>query len=263
MDLGLKNKVMMVAASSSGLGFAVARNLALEGARLSIASRNPTNIQNAAARIINETGAEVLPHVMDVKDPASIASWTHKTMDTYGSVDGLLINAGGPPSGRFDDLDDSRWNEAFELTMMGTVRLIREVVPHMIKVKHGSILTITSISIKEPIDNLLLSNVMRSGVTSLLKSLSTDFARYGIRVNNLVPGLFATDRLQSLDLINSGEWRMTLEEVRKINFSNIPLGRYGDPDEFGKAAAFLLSDAASYVTGETFIIDGGKTRTVW
>jgi 3-oxoacyl-[acyl-carrier protein] reductase len=133
----------------------------------------------------------------------------------------------------------------------------------MRKQKSGSILTVTSISIKEPIDNLLLSNVMRSGVTSLLKSLSLQVAKDGIRINNLVPGLFGTDRLKDLDLINSREWRMTLEEVQKINFNTIPMGRYGDPDEFGKAATFLLSDAASYVTGETFIVDGGKTRTVW
>jgi 3-oxoacyl-[acyl-carrier protein] reductase len=129
--------------------------------------------------------------------------------------------------------------------------------------KSGTILTITSSSIKEPIDNLLLSNVYRSGITSLVKSLSFQLARHQIRINNLVPGLFDTDRLRELDLHNSGEWRISLENVRKINFDKIPMGRYGDPDEFGKAAVFLLSGAASYVTGETFIIDGGKMRTVW
>jgi 3-oxoacyl-[acyl-carrier protein] reductase len=133
----------------------------------------------------------------------------------------------------------------------------------MRKQQYGSILTVTSISIKEPIDNLLLSNVLRSGVTSLLKSLSSQLAPEGIRVNNIVPGLFGTERLKELDLVNSREWRMTVEEVQKINFSNIPMARYGNPDEFGKAATFLLSDAASYITGETFIIDGGKTKTVW
>jgi 3-oxoacyl-[acyl-carrier protein] reductase len=117
--------------------------------------------------------------------------------------------------------------------------------------------------VKEPIDNLLLSNVYRSGVTSLVKSLSLQEAKHGIRINNLVPGFFDTDRLRELDLRNSGEWRLSLENVRKINFEKIPMGRYGEPDEFGKAALFLLSEAASYVTGETFVIDGGKMRTVW
>lgn len=262
MDLGLKDKVMMVAASSSGLGFAIARNLAREGARLSIASRNVKHIENAATEIRKETDVEVFPSVMDVTDPFTIETWAKNTLQKYGRIDGLVVNAGGPPAGRFDDLDDSKWAAGFELTMMGTVRMIRQVLPQMRRQKSGSILTVTSVSIKEPIDNLLLSNVMRSGVSSLLKSLSFDLAKQGIRINNLVPGLFGTERLKDLDLINSREWRMTVEEVQSINFSNIPMGRYGDPDEFGKAATFLLSDAASYVTGETFFVDGGRTRSV-
>jgi len=262
MDLGLKDKVMMVAASSSGLGFAIARNLAKEGAKLSIASRNVKHIEQAATDIRKESDAEIFPSVMDVTDPFTIEAWTKNTMEKFGRIDGLVINAGGPPAGRFDDLDDSKWFAGFELTLMGTVRMIRQVLPQMRKQKSGSILTVTSVSIKEPIDNLLLSNVMRSGVSSLLKSLSFDLAQQGIRINNLVPGFFGTERLKSLDLINSREWRMTVEEVQNINFSNIPMGRYGDPDEFGKAATFLLSDAASYVTGETFFVDGGRTRSV-
>lgn len=262
MDLGLKDKVMMVAASSMGLGFAIARNLALEGARLSIASRGHKHIENAGEDIRKESGREVFTSTMDMSDPDSIEAWVKATVNQYGRIDGVVVNAGGPPAGRFGDLDDSKWLAGFELTMMGTVRLIRSVLPYMRKQKSGSILTITSISIKEPIDNLLLSNVMRSGVSSLLKSLSFELAPEGIRINNLVPGLFGTDRLKALDLINAREWRMTPEEVQRINFSKIPMGRYGNPDEFGKAATFLLSDAASYVTGETFFIDGGKTRSV-
>lgn len=263
MDLGLKDKVMMVAASSSGLGYAIAENLAKEGAIVSIASRNGSRIQAASDKIKKNTGAEVFSSVMNATDPLSIRFWVENTYKKYGRIEGLVVNAGGPPSGKFDDLDDSKWHNAYELTLMSTVRMIREVLPHMKKQNDSSILTITSISIKEPIDNLLLSNVMRSGVTSLIKSLSFDLAKDGIRVNNLVPGFFGTERLNSLDLVKAREWRMTVEEVQQINYQNIPMGRYGSPDEFGKAAAFLLSDAASYVTGETFIIDGGKTRTVW
>jgi len=263
MDLGLKEKVIMVAASSKGLGYAIARQLAYEGALLSIASRNKQHIEKAAEELISLTGTQVFSSVMDVKDPDSMERWVQSTIGRYGHIDGLVINAGGPPTGRFDDLDDSKWKDAYELTLMSPVRLIRLVLPYMRKQKGGSILTVTSISIKEPIDNLLLSNVMRSGVTSLLKSLSIDLAKDNIRVNNLVPGLFGTERLRDLDLTLSREWRMTVEEVERINQRQIPMGRYGDPEEFGKAAAFLLSPAASYVTGETFIIDGGKTRTVW
>lgn len=253
----------MVAASSTGLGFAIAKTLAEEGAKLSIASRSKSKIEEAAKAISDSTKTEVLANVMDVTDPNSIEKWVHNTLEAYGSIDGLVVNAGGPPPGKFGDLDDVKWRSGFELTLMSTVRMIRAVLPQMKRQKSGSILTVTSISVKEPIDNLLLSNVMRSGVTSLLKSLSIDLAPQGIRVNNLVPGLFGTDRLTELDLVNARDWRMTLDEVREINFSRIPMGRYGDPLEFGKAAAFLLSSAASYVTGETFIVDGGKTRTVW
>jgi 3-oxoacyl-[acyl-carrier protein] reductase len=146
---------------------------------------------------------------------------------------------------------------------MSAVRLIRAVLPEMRQKKSGSILTVTSSSVKEPIDNLLLSNVYRSGVTSLVKSLSLQEGKRGIRINNLVPGFFDTDRLRELDLRNSKEWNKSLEEVRNINFNKIPMQRYGDPEEFGKAALFLLSEAASYVSGETFVIDGGKMRTVW
>ncbi len=155
------------------------------------------------------------------------------------------------------------WQAGYENTLMSAVRLIREVLPEMRRKNSGSILTVTSSSVKEPIDNLLLSNVFRAGVTSLVKSLSFQEAAFNIRINNLVPGFFETERLKELDLRNSGEWRISLDNVRKINFDKIPMGRYGDPDEFGKAAAFLLSEAASYVTGETFVIDGGKMRTVW
>ena len=264
MDLELKEKVIMIAASSKGLGFGIARQAAREGAIVSMGSRNRKNLTNAAERIRQEiAGANVLVSELDVSDPGSVENWVHFTRKELGTIDGLVVNGGGPPPGTFDELDDSRWREGYENTLMSAVRLIREVLPEMRRNKAGSILTITSSSVKEPIDNLLLSNVYRAGVTSLVKSLSFQVARENIRINNLVPGFFDTERLKELDLRNSGEWRISLENVRKINFDKIPLGRYGDPNEFGKAAVFLLSQAASYVTGETFIIDGGKMRTVW
>ena len=264
MDLGLKDKVIMVAASSKGLGFGIARQAALEGAVLSMGSRNKKNMKEAADQIRKEIpGVRVLTSVLDVADPESIKNWVQNTLKELGTVDGLVVNGGGPPPGIFDEIDDARWLTGYENTLMSAVRLIREVLPEMRRKKSGSILTITSSSVKEPIDNLLLSNVYRAGVTSLVKSLSFQVAKEQIRINNLVPGFFDTGRLKELDLRNSGEWRISLDNVRKINFDKIPLGRYGNPNEFGKAAVFLLSEAASYVTGETFIIDGGKMRTVW
>lgn len=264
MDLGLKEKVVMVAASSKGLGFGIARQAALEGAAVAIGSRNKKNINEAVIRIRNEVpGATIYTSILDVADQGSIELWVKNTIKELGTVDALVVNGGGPPPGTFDEIDDSTWLSGYENTLMSAVRMIRAVLPEMRHKQSGSILTVTSSSIKEPIDNLLLSNVYRSGVTSLVKSLSFQIARDNIRINNLVPGFFDTERLKELDLRNSGEWRLNLDNVRKINFGKIPLGRYGDPDEFGKAAIFLLSEAASYVTGETFIIDGGKMRTVW
>jgi 3-oxoacyl-[acyl-carrier protein] reductase len=264
MELELHNKVIMVAASSKGLGFGIARQAAMEGAIVSMGSRRRKNIQAAVERIKEEIpSARVHGYLLDVADPGSIELWVHNTMKDLGTIDGLVVNGGGPAPGTFDTLDDSQWLAGYENTLMSAVRLIRNVLPEMRRKKSGSILTITSSSIKEPIDNLLLSNVYRSGVTSLVKSLSFQLAGHHIRINNLVPGLFDTDRVRELDLHNSGEWRISLENVRRINFDKIPMGRYGNTEEFGKAALFLLSGAASYITGETLIIDGGKMRTVW
>lgn len=264
MDLGLKDKVVMVAASSKGLGYGIARQAALEGAKLSIGSRYIKNIEEAAKELKREVpDADVHASILDVADPISIESWVSSTLKEFGTIDKLVVNGGGPPPGTFEEIDDLTWHTGYENTLMSAVRLIREVLPEMRRKQSGSIVTVTSSSVKEPIDSLLLSNVFRAGVTSLVKSLSFQVAGDGIRINNLVPGFFDTERLKELDLRNSREWRLSLENVRKINKDNIPMGRYGDPDEFGKAAIFLLSDAASYVTGETFIIDGGKMRTVW
>ena len=264
MDLGLKDKVVLVAASSKGLGFGIAKQAAREGAILFLGSRNQKNIDAAAEQIRSEVpGARVFPSVLDVANARSVERWVQASLKELGTIDCLVVNGGGPSPGTFDQLDDTKWLAGYENTLMSAVRLIRAVLPEMRRKRSGSVLTVTSSSVKEPIDNLLLSNVFRSGVTSLVKSLSFQEAGKGIRINNLVPGFFDTERLKELDLKNSGEWRISLDNVRKINFDNIPMGRYGSPDEFGKAAVFLLSPAASYVTGETFIIDGGKMRTVW
>ncbi len=262
MDLHLSDKVFMVAAASQGLGRAIAENLASEGAKLSLGSRRISVIKDTADAISNETGSTAIGYELDVSSLDSIRKWYQSTVSDFGRVDGLVINAGGPPTGTFEKFDDESWQNAFDLTLMSAVRLIREVLPVMKEQKSGVILALTSSSIKEPIDGLLFSNVFRSGVNALVKTLSREFSEYGIRINNIVPGRIDTERVKSLDLINADKSGITKDEQKSIQEKNIPLGRYGRPDEFGKAATFLLSDVASYVTGTTLIVDGGKIKSI-
>lgn len=261
MDLGIKNKVFMVAGASSGLGYAIAHRLAREGAMVSIASRNEENIARAAATISQETSAETRGYVFDARNADSIQNWVNATLQDFGRIDGLVINAGGPTPGFFEEFDDPAWQAAFELTLMSAVRLIRAALPAL-KVNGGSVLTLTSSAVKEPIDILVMSNVMRSGVNSLVKTLSTDLAKYNIRINNLIPGSIGTDRIEALNQYLSKRRDISPETVKKNAEAAIPVGRYGKPEEFANAAAFLLSDAASYMTGTSTVVDGGKMKSV-
>ena len=263
MDLQLKNKVAMVAASSKGLGYGIAEALAREGALLSIGSRNKENIEKAAEKLRKETGTEVLASELDSSNLKSICQWVNLTMKEFGGVDKLVVNAGGPPTGKFEDFIDSDWGSAFELNLLSAVRMIRATIPLMRSRGGGSVLTITSMSVKEPIDVLILSNVMRSGVTSLIKSLSIQLAKDNIRLNNLMPGRIDTDRIRSLDSIRSQTENTSIEKIKEKSYAKIPMGRYGTIEEFGNCGAFLLSDAASYITGSSLAVDGGTLKTVW
>lgn len=263
MNLGLDGKVIMVAGASRGLGLGVARALAREGARISIGSRSRVDIEATGAMLAESTGAAVVGFELDARDSQSILHWAQSTRERFGTVYGLVVNAGGPPAGTFEKFGDDDWLSAFNLTLLSAIRMVRAVLPCLREGGGGSILTLTSSSIKEPIDNLILSNVMRAGVASLAKSLSRELARDHVRVNNLVPGRIDTDRVRALDDGLAARTGITADEVRKRQQHAIPMGRYGDPDEFGRAAAFLLSPAASYITGATLIVDGGKTQTVW
>lgn len=262
MELGLKDKVILVAGGSKGLGYAIAKACAIDGAKVAIASRDQANVGAAVSRLKGEIGAAAMGASVDMSRADDITAWVDAAIAQFGRIDGVVVNAGGPPPGMFDQLDDAKWQSAFELTLMSAVRLIRAVLPYMRAQKKGAILTLTSSSIKEPIDFLLLSNVLRSGVNSLAKSLSRQLAPEGIRVNNLVPGLIATDRMIALDSAQATAKNISFAEQRAMGEKLIPIGRYGEPDEFGKAGAFLLSDAASYITGSTLVVDGGTMKSI-
>jgi len=263
MQLNLKGKVAMVAASSKGLGFGIAQELAREGAKLSIGSRSKDGIESAAKKLREETQADVLSSILDASNNKSIQDWTKRTTDHFGGVDLLVVNAGGPPPGKFMDFTDENWQAAFDMNLMSAVRMIRQVIPSMESRGGGSILTVTSSSVKEPIDVLILSNVMRSGVTSLVKSLSLQLAPKNIRVNNLMPGRIDTDRVRSIDENQAKAAGISVEERKAQSQATIPLQRYGTIEDFGKMGAFLLSEAASYVTGSSIAVDGGSIKTVW
>ena len=263
MDFQIEGKVFMVAAASKGLGFGIARELARNGATVCIASRTKTEIEKAAEILRKETGATIHASVFDAANSESIQNWITDVETAFERIDGLVVNAGGPPPGNFDDFSDDDWHMAFNLTLMSAVRLIRGVLPAMRAGGGGSILTVTSMSVKEPINRLLLSNVFRSGVTSLVKSLSNELAGENIRVNNLMPGRIDTDRVRSLDKSNAEKAGIPVEEIKQKNEATIPLGRYGNIEEFGKAGAFLLSPVASYITGISLAVDGGIMKTVW
>jgi 3-oxoacyl-[acyl-carrier protein] reductase len=262
MDLHLRDKVALVAGASKGLGYGVARALAAEGARVSISSRDESAIRDAAARIQRETGATVLATAVDVRSPSAIQQWVQRTEDTFGGIDALMTNSGGPPAGLVLSFDDAAWQDAAELLLFSTLRMVRAAVPSMTRRGGGAILVSTSSSVKEPIPNLGLSTVLRASVAALAKTLSLELAASGIRVNQIIPGRIDTDRVRQLDEGNAARQGVSVEEAKKRSMAAIPMGRYGTADEFGRVGAFLLSDAAAYMTGATVQVDGGAIHGV-
>ncbi|MGB7339743.1 MAG: SDR family oxidoreductase [Phototrophicaceae bacterium] len=260
MDLELNGKVALVAAASKGLGYGVAKALAENGAKVSLCSRTEADVQQAAQTLNAETGSETLGIACDLSDPNSIQAWVDSTVEKWGQIDALLVNAGGPPAGFFKELSDDAWQNAFNLTLMSTIRMIRAALPHM--PAGSAILTITSSSIIEPIPRLGLSTVMRAGVNGLVKTLADELAPDGIRINNLIPGRIETDRTRSLDAGMAKRLDITQEEAKTRSEQAIPMKRLGTTDEFGRMGAFLLSPVASYITGTSMRVDGGKTRAI-
>ena len=263
MDLGLTGKKALVTAASSGLGKAIATELLCEGCSVTIASRNVDALEKAAEEMrAIRSDTEVLIHQVNVADADSVRQLIETTNAKWGRIDLLVTNAGGPPPGGFDQVTDDDWQRAFELNLLSVVRLIRETLPLMRKNKYGRILNVSSMSVKEPISNLILSNSIRAGVVGMLKTLATEVAKEGILIHNLAPGRIATDRIVQLDQASADRLGLLMEKVRENQEAAIPLGRYGHPDEFAKVAVFLLSEANTYMTGETIVVDGGSLRSV-
>lgn len=262
MDYGLKGKIALVTAASRGLGYASALQLAREGCDLAICSRSESAISAAAEQIRRETGCRVLAVAADVRRADDIQRLLDAALAEYGGVDILVSNTGGPPPGRFSDVDDQDWQEAFENLLLSAVRLSRGVLPSMRLRGGGRIIYITSGSVKQPIPTLILSNALRAAVTGMAKTLATEVAKEGITVNCVAPGRISTERIISLDMDAAQRTGKPFEQVQAETAAAIPAGRYGTPEEFGSAVAFLASSAAAYITGTTLLVDGGNVNTL-
>lgn len=260
MDLGLKELRALVAGSSRGLGYAVARQLAAEGCTVVVNSRYPHNVQSAVDRLKTELDTSVYGVDGDVGDPDGPAKIVGKAADLLGGLDILITNAGGPPSGKFEIFGEQDWEKAIDLSFVSHVRLIRAALPHLIKSKHAAVLTITSYSVKQPIPNLVLSNSIRAATVGLTKSLALELGPQGIRFNSILPGWTMTERVDQL-MESRAKANNTSKEM-EINkqVAEITLGRMADPHEFAKPAAFLVSPAASYITGVMLTVDGGAYK---
>lgn len=257
MDLGLKGKTALVTGSSRGLGYATALILAQEGARVAINSRDEQRLEKARQKIAGATGAEVIAVSGDVSQVDVPAQVIAQTLSGLGGLDILVTNSGGPTPGPFDAMDDSDWQRAIDLCLMSHVRLIRAALPALRKSKAASVLTITSISVKQPIPNLVLSNSVRAATVALTKSLALELGREGIRFNSILPASTETERLNELITGRAKANGTTIEEERLKQADASPLGRISTSEEFGKAAVFLVSPAASYLTGVMLPVDGG------
>lgn len=262
MDLGLKDKVALIVASSQGLGRAVAEELAAEGASLVLCARQPQALAEVAAAIAGNTGAHVLAVPADVTVVDDIKRVVDAANERFGRIDILVTNAGGPPAGTFDQITREQWQDALKLTLLSAIELARQVLPGMKERRWGRILNITSIAVKQPVENLMLSNSLRAGLTGFARTLANEVAADGITVNNILPGYTRTERLDELANMMAAKQGISPDEFRGKWEKEIPMGRLGEPREFAALAAFLVSERASYITGTSIQVDGGWIRSL-
>jgi 3-oxoacyl-[acyl-carrier protein] reductase len=263
MDLGLKGKVALVAAGSRGLGRAVAEELAAEGASLVLCARDPRTLAEAAASIAETSGMHVLAVPADVTMAEDIKRVVEAGADRFGRIDILVTNAGGPPAGKFEQITREQWEQATRLTLFSAIELARQVLPGMKERRWGRILNITSIAVKQPVENLMLSNSLRAGLAGFARTLANEVAAEGITVNNILPGYTRTERLEELAQMMAEKQGISANEFRARWEKEIPMGRLGEPREFAAMAAFLVSERASYITGTSIQVDGGWIRSLF
>jgi 3-oxoacyl-[acyl-carrier protein] reductase len=259
MDLGLANKTVLLTGASRGLGLAAAQTLAREGARVAINSRNVRHLAEAEQQL-TALGADVITLPGDVSHPEIPQQLVDATVNAFGGLDLLFTNAGGPSPAKFEEIDEATWGHAIELSFISHIRLIRAALPHLRQSAAASVLTVTSISVKQPIPNLVLSNSIRAATVGLTKTLALELGPDGIRFNSILPSFTDTERVSQLLAERAARQGTTLEEQKQAQSAQSPLGRMGTPQEFGNAAAFLLSPAAAYITGVMLTVDGGTYK---
>ena len=257
MDLHLTNRVAAVAASSAGLGYASALTLAQEGCRVALCGRRPDKLEAAAQAIYAETGVDVFAMELDISQADAPARFIAATAEHFGQLDIVVANAGGPPSGPFVDMSDAQWQGAVDANLMSAVRLFREALPHLRQSDQPRLIAITSISAKQPLESLVLSNATRAGVHGLVKTLSREIAATGITVNAVCPGITKTDRITELSQQRADREGISLDEAYAQQAASVPMGRMGDPMEFGAAVTFLASKQAAFISGVALPVDGG------
>ena len=261
MDLHLRGKVALVTGSSRGLGFATAHLLAQEGAKVALNGRNSDKVNEAMLRIKQDiSSAELIAVPGDVAGKGIPDSLIQQTVQAFGGLDILIANAGGPPSGPFESFDDETWEKAVQGNFLSQMRLIRAALPYLRKSSAASVLTITSYSVRQPIANLVLSNSIRAATVGLTKSLALELGHDQIRFNSILPGATETDRIKNLLVSQAQASGTTIENVKRKQAEEIPLGRVAQPEEFANAAVFLVSPAASYITGSMLTVDGGLVK---